>query len=682
MATNSRTTDFQSLSSSSGTSTTPTTIATPVTAPKYSYEDEVHATSTTAKDSRLEQLFLAGTTEIDLRSILNGYIQDSSRQSDREIDAVDPIDTVNQEKGPTNAYSVTPAVGFVLKTKWDVQHKVFINICTSSRLRPLSRDDTIRSTSQHSACSWQFSFCVGPKRLEKDQRGAGVPTVDVCVHPQVATIAVDRLDPRGPLVISKCFEAVEIVLQHSGCNAAAMLDRNCHVLRGVQYKSGRPNPMSLTDEREVSISRPLERVRDVRTSTAAKAIVDRDNEDTKSSRLIEAASDCADDVVQNELMCEGRVDGSTLFEEEEVQVKSDVKDPCDKVQQKKKMEHRFTYSGHYEALHHAQADSGSQVSVDLYRPKELVVTVSLPATNSAEGLNLHVSERMLRLSADSSVPSDYEPLELALPFPVIESNGSARFDRKRHEVVVTLPVQPPEEPKPHFVSLVIQDDDDEKQAEAASRERKLSHDETKSSDALASEQKMEGGQKVRILHEWALVTANDPQTIAYEQQTIQTQSPVPVTSLSSAAKNKSATRTHENVASTPPLENCCHKDVVRATNTSAASSTSSHNVSTMPVEATLRPVDPIEPPCEAHVTSQCLSYIVGVAGIESSSVTLAFPSTTSLRLHFLDSSQEEYELHVAVFPVDIDSSTAEFDVASENMAVILYRKNATAALLP
>ncbi|KAF4146739.1 hypothetical protein GN958_ATG04079, partial [Phytophthora infestans] len=85
----------------------------------------------------------------------------------------------------------------------------------------------------------------------------------------------------------------------------------------------------------------------------------------------------------------------------------------------------------------------------------------------------------------------------------------------------------------------------------------------------------------------------------------------------------------------------------------------------------------LQPPFETHETSACLSYIVEVSGIDSKSVKLTFPSTSSLRLQFSDSEKKLYEMHVAVLPVDIDPSAAEVDVASENMVVILQKKNAS-----
>ncbi|XP_057579739.1 protein kintoun [Hippopotamus amphibius kiboko] len=69
-------------------------------------------------------------------------------------------------------------------------------------------------------------------------------------------------------------------------------------------------------------------------------------------------------------------------------------------------------------------------------PRELLVTVELPLLRSAERAALEVTGRLLRL--DSREP-DYR-LRLRLPYPVEDGRGSARFDRARRRLLVTLPV--------------------------------------------------------------------------------------------------------------------------------------------------------------------------------------------------------------------------------------------------
>uniref|UniRef100_M4B8X1 PIH1 domain-containing protein 1 n=1 Tax=Hyaloperonospora arabidopsidis (strain Emoy2) TaxID=559515 RepID=M4B8X1_HYAAE len=502
MATNDSTTTFQSSSSASTCTSTTSTMEIKNRATTKKKTDNINdaATDTTpiTQPSSSAQLIFSDLKKTNFRSTLNGYIQDISLRSAKE-QLIAPFNTKTEEKVPGNQNMVTPTAEFVLKTKWDVQHKVFINICTSAKLQPLSRKNEV-GTSQQSTFSWHFSYCVGPERLEKDQRGAGIPTFDVCVHPEVAEVAADGLDQRGPMVINKCLDAVELILQRSRCNNAVALDRNYHVLRGVLYKSGYPKPMCLNEECNVSILSTLEKVGDDVESKATFGLV---NEDTMPSlHLMKMAGDCADDDVrEDKLMCGKNMESSRLYEEEVEDANSSVKDQSEKV--KLKMEHRFIYHGRCEDSHNVQVGSGSQVPINCDRPKELVVEMSLPAAASAKGLDLDVSEQMMRLSASPGVSGDYESMELALPFPVIESKGSARFDRKRHKLVVTLHVQPPQLPKPLFVSLVIQDDDEDEETETVNEEKLSSQGKLTSNEDLASKQKQNGERTFCKLQETA-----------------------------------------------------------------------------------------------------------------------------------------------------------------------------------
>jgi len=72
-------------------------------------------------------------------------------------------------------------------------------------------------------------------------------------------------------------------------------------------------------------------------------------------------------------------------------------------------------------------------------PKELVIEVFLPLLSSAVPIQLDIFERQLKL--ESTKPAKYR-LELMLPFAVDENRGTARFDKARRKLVITLPVLP------------------------------------------------------------------------------------------------------------------------------------------------------------------------------------------------------------------------------------------------
>jgi len=72
-------------------------------------------------------------------------------------------------------------------------------------------------------------------------------------------------------------------------------------------------------------------------------------------------------------------------------------------------------------------------------PKALVIEVLLPLLSSAVPVQLDIFEHYLKLI--STKPAKYK-LELKLPYPVDENQGSARFDKARRKLVITLPVVP------------------------------------------------------------------------------------------------------------------------------------------------------------------------------------------------------------------------------------------------
>lgn len=70
-------------------------------------------------------------------------------------------------------------------------------------------------------------------------------------------------------------------------------------------------------------------------------------------------------------------------------------------------------------------------------PKELVITIDLPLLKSANDATLDIDIQSLTLKSEK--PAKYL-LDLPLPYPVDEHNGSAKFDPKYKKLIITLPV--------------------------------------------------------------------------------------------------------------------------------------------------------------------------------------------------------------------------------------------------
>ena len=94
--------------------------------------------------------------------------------------------------------------------------------------------------------------------------------------------------------------------------------------------------------------------------------------------------------------------------------------------------------------------------VETKRPKELVCRISLPKINSAANVDLDVGNRYLTLEV-----KDVYFLERRLPYEVIGEKGSAKWIKKKNQLVVTIPVKPPpKKPVKKFTEPKVQDAED------------------------------------------------------------------------------------------------------------------------------------------------------------------------------------------------------------------------------
>ena len=106
--------------------------------------------------------------------------------------------------------------------------------------------------------------------------------------------------------------------------------------------------------------------------------------------------------------------------------------------QERPQEPEYTIKYRYE-----QRDLPLQSDSDPCRPSEVIVEISLPHLSSAKGIDLDVLEHLLTL--ESQDPVAYK-LVLKLPYPVLEDQGAAKFDKATSTLVVSLPVKANKDP--------------------------------------------------------------------------------------------------------------------------------------------------------------------------------------------------------------------------------------------
>ena len=97
------------------------------------------------------------------------------------------------------------------------------------------------------------------------------------------------------------------------------------------------------------------------------------------------------------------------------------------------------------------------------RPRELCVRVELDDLSSAAEIDLDITERHFELKHEGAGYA----LSLPLPYSVLSDQGSAKFDKAKHVLTVTLPVAAAAAPMPTWEPKELGQTDEERAAEEA-----------------------------------------------------------------------------------------------------------------------------------------------------------------------------------------------------------------------
>ncbi|TYZ69460.1 hypothetical protein PybrP1_001882 [[Pythium] brassicae (nom. inval.)] len=640
--------------------------------------------------------FLSAMRDPEFRSLLSEYMTEISDPANRAETEQYLAQLEGEHKVPADKQLVRPTPGFVVKTQWcesgGASRKLFVNVCSSDKLQPPSSTPVADPATGKAGASWHLPYSLGPERLEKDRGGAAAVTFDVCFHPAAVGFATTQRAYRD-MVVATCLDAVEGVLRdtrRTPAEAAGTVSvaRDFRVLRGVAYKSGEPVTMCLrkaadtdaTNDRKSSEpatpSAPAARPTDTVGSTA-----------TRSEAAKEAPVDvvpkharpgAADEPLRLDLGSRSddtSFDGSAPLLRE---VSSTKTRPGGATAQPtaapalQKIAFKLVHRGKFELLHHMQAEHANVMPADRNRPKELVLTLELPTLASAAGVDLDVSAQTLKLSAKG-----FEPLSLALPFPVLEAKGSARFDKKARKLVVTLPVQPP--PPPTKATMVIVEEDDDDGGDDGGDDNGGDDD---NNDATAESQTPDDAVVLSKDDAPRPTVLREDDGFARLRETAVMVQHDPLYMRRADTSPAAAIETYDDL---PPLESCS-EDEGDADDADLVLVEAPPPLTTA-VDTDAHAVAAKAPPFTTTETESCLSFLVGVAGVDPVSVQLDVPTRTSFVLRFVtgvDSAErhttrELYELRVDALKHDVEPSLTEVDVASENLVVILTKSSAAGA---
>ena len=322
------------------------------------------------------------------------------------------IAMLENERG-MNVQFVNPQPGHVLKTTVDGSKKAFINICTSDKIgKPNAKKHT--NAEGKRGLYWQIPHSFSPPREELDKESKKCMVYDVVFHPD--TYRMSDNPQFKKMVEDTALDGVE---------------------KQFKCKMDRHN-----------IRRPKMKFKGNPVATVIRTRVD-DDEQNKAKKETEG-------ILKDMPYPYGDLTSEELANKKNEDLKKKDAEKLSKASKtksniEKKEEMGYT-TPKYSIIHRSDMDiqefRNAPDSRPSTKPKELVVSIELPLCKSATGVALDIFED--KMSLKSETPA-YK-LDIKLPYQVDDELGSAKFDKTRKILIVTLPVVASEAPKmPSFI---------------------------------------------------------------------------------------------------------------------------------------------------------------------------------------------------------------------------------------
>lgn len=356
-------------------------------------EDEVKKIGEALKDEKFRKLFLE-------------YAEEIQNPENRELYEKE-ISMLEQERG-MNVQFIHPQPGHVLKTSVDGDTKAFINICQNDKIgQPVSKREV--SADGKSGLNWSIPHSHTPPRDDLDKAGSKCRIYDVVFHPDTYRMASSNTRFRG-IVEDTAIEGIEKQF-------GVKVDRKNMKRPKLNYKG--------TPTATVIRSKANDGSKNLDDNDPLKNMPYPYGDKTSAEKAKEMAEE-----VKKKKQIQNEMAGNAKLGNKRVKMNEDSTVPKYTVTHRSDMD--------------LQEFTNSRDSRPSTRPKELVVTIELPLLSSAKPVELDIFEQ--KLAMKSSEPAKYN-LDLNLPFPVDDENGSAKFDKTKRCLIVTLPVIPEEVPK-------------------------------------------------------------------------------------------------------------------------------------------------------------------------------------------------------------------------------------------
>ncbi|KAJ3035848.1 Protein kintoun [Rhizophlyctis rosea] len=513
------------------------------------------------------------------------YMNEISDPENRKLYEAE-LTQLEAERG-NNVRFVNPEPGFVVKTFTPTStpsetEKLFINICSSPEI-------AIASVSGKNAKgqNWSIPYTLSAGREDVDHANNKCTVYDCVFHPDTLKRANDSIPFRN-MLISTAMEGVEkqFKIQIDKKFKLPKLKSKGPLGQTVIRTSAPQPPSTSTSETSVEFLDRLKREQQSESKPPSTP-------STKSPLIQEIPSPKSSEPTQESKPVE--------------------------VTPRFSIVHRGVNDDYQKYTNERNRMGGT-------RPDVLVVRVELPGVFSAGAVTLDTTEKDL----DLHVPDKYK-LHLPLPFSVVHEKGSAKFDKGKQTLTVTLPVVPPpvvDVPTPN-VPVEISDETDVPGADVESSVVLAESDTANADDAAPRLPTLEDGSDT----EADLKTAD-----GYAED-------VKAVNVTKADNVEESTSTHP--------------------------STADQKTSAIPAETSLDALDWIVPLFTLRQDLETASFIISVPDVDEANLISSFDETM-ITIKFRDSNNNHYNLTLQT-PSPINSSKCSVDISNENVAVVVWK---------
>ncbi|KAJ0180435.1 hypothetical protein K1T71_003839 [Dendrolimus kikuchii] len=296
---------------------------------------------------------------------------------------------------------INPKGSYVIKTSVAGDRKAFINICSNDIVGKPSY--TVQEVNGTKGMNWQIPYSLVPPRDDYDQNRQRCVIYDVVFHPDTLRMAEVNKQFRE-LVNKTAFEGLKESYNINLDSNNLRFPKSCYkgmTIPAVIRKED-PNFKPPEDEDTENISPEI-----LEKLYPQKNYAEKPNEDVKKP-LVDSRTKLK--TKKSNEYIHSTEKGYTV--------------PKYVLKQQKNVDFQeFTYS----------RDCKQYTAI----PNQIVVEINLPLLSSTKDCILDVKERSLSLKSEK--PAKYK-LEIALPYSVNDECGSAKFDKTKHLLTVTLPV--------------------------------------------------------------------------------------------------------------------------------------------------------------------------------------------------------------------------------------------------